>query len=323
MRFFFLLTAPSMLLLGAQCSSSPKSQPTDNKLFDNSKWTFVETNDTFLLPDIPKKITDVTKRTEYLSVHFWTYFDFKNSTLIKKSQVTEQALVDYINILNFLPQAKTDVSLVATLRKAEKNNAMYLHFLSLFDKYFYEPNSPFRNEERYIVVLKEVLSSSQLSNEETKRRRFQWEMIRKNRLGTKAANFKYTLPSGNSHDLYAIDSDFLILMFSNPNCHTCRSVMTQIKKSHVLRNVFSRNTSSRKMLQVLTIYPDEEPQTWIEYANQTPPEWIYAYDKGAQIIQKKLYDIRATPTLYLLDKNKKVILKDTSFEAIEDFFSIT
>jgi hypothetical protein len=39
------------------------------------------------------------------------------------------------------------------------------------------------------------------------------------------------------------------------------------------------------------------------------------------ITQKKLYDIRAIPTLYLFDKEKNVILKDTSIEAIENFFT--
>ncbi|HBK95202.1 MAG TPA: DUF5106 domain-containing protein, partial [Porphyromonadaceae bacterium] len=39
------------------------------------------------------------------------------------------------------------------------------------------------------------------------------------------------------------------------------------------------------------------------------------------ITKQKLYDIKAIPTLYLLDKDKKVILKDTSIEAIESFFA--
>jgi len=53
-----------------------------------------------------------------------------------------------------------------------------------------------------------------------------------------------------------------------------------------------------------------------------PAQWIHAYDKGMEITQRRLYDIKAIPTLYLLDKEKKVLLKDTSVEALESFFSV-
>ena len=42
-------------------------------------------------------------------------------------------------------------------------------------------------------------------------------------------------------------------------------------------------------------------------------EWQYT---------NRLYDIKAIPTIYLLDSDKKVILKDCSLEAVESFFSV-
>jgi hypothetical protein len=40
------------------------------------------------------------------------------------------------------------------------------------------------------------------------------------------------------------------------------------------------------------------------------------------ITRERLYDIKAIPTIYLLDSDKKVLLKDSSIEAVESFFSI-
>ena len=37
-------------------------------------------------------------------------------------------------------------------------------------------------------------------------------------------------------------------------------------------------------------------------------DWIHGYDKGMEIMRKRLYDIKAFPTLYLLDSDKNVIL---------------
>jgi len=37
------------------------------------------------------------------------------------------------------------------------------------------------------------------------------------------------------------------------------------------------------------------------------------------IDQKNLYDLKAIPTLYLLDKDKTVLLKDATAEEIEEY----
>ncbi len=38
--------------------------------------------------------------------------------------------------------------------------------------------------------------------------------------------------------------------------------------------------------------------------------WINGYDKELTVLERELYDLKAMPTLYLLDKDKKVLLKD-------------
>ena len=43
---------------------------------------------------------------------------------------------------------------------------------------------------------------------------------------------------------------------------------------------------------------------------------INSYDAGQSIVTRELYDLKASPTLYLLDKDKRVILKDVTVEEI-------
>jgi hypothetical protein len=53
-----------------------------------------------------------------------------------------------------------------------------------------------------------------------------------------------------------------------------------------------------------------------------PQQWLHGYDPGMAITRRRLYDVKAIPTIYLLDSDKTVILKDTSIEAVESFFSV-
>ena len=325
-RNFLILSVALFWILSVtvSCSSSKKTESNKNDVLVGAYDSFpVEAivADTFALPSIPESITENDKRAIYLVMHYWDRFDFTNSDLTERPEITEQAFVDYINILNFVTKDVADASLRETIKKAEADNLMHSYFGSLFEKYFYDPNSPFRNEEYYIPVLKELITSEVLSDTEKSIYSFQHEMVMKNREGEKGNDFKYTLVSGKTHSLYNLKSEYTLLMFSNPGCKTCETVAHQLKSSKAINNALALNSATRTMLTILTLYPDEDINLWLAHLENMPQSWVHGYDKGMEITHKKLYDIKAIPTLYLFDKEKNVILKDTSIEAIENFFT--
>ncbi|MGI6046713.1 MAG: DUF5106 domain-containing protein [Petrimonas sp.] len=314
---FFTVVA---LVIVFSCSSSKKAQ-SDVSEEDSPIRTQIIVPDTFVLPDIPAEITNSEARAVYLMMHYWDRFDFTDEKLTQRPEITEQAFVDYINILSYVPLEKAKESLNYTLKKAEANNAMYVYFGSLFDKYFYGANSPFRNEEFYILILQELVKSDFLSDTDKSKYQLQLELAMKNRVGQTANDFSYTLASGQTQKLHSIRSEYLLLMFSNPECSTCTAVTNALTKSVAINRAFSMNSPTRRMITILTVYPDADIDEWTSYLSQMPSNWVHSYDKGMVITKQKLYDVKAIPTLYLLDKDKKVILKDTSIEAIESFFS--
>jgi hypothetical protein len=93
-------------------------------------------------------------------------------------------------------------------------------------------------------------------------------------------------------------------------------------KSAPINNALSRNSANRTMLTILTLYPDQDLDEWLSHLSDLPTGWVHGYDKDLKITNQRLYDIKAIPTIYLLDKDKRVLLKDTSIEAVESFFSV-
>ena len=65
--------------------------------------------------------------------------------------------------------------------------------------------------------------------------------------------------------------------------------------------------------------PDEELDEWKKHLSEFPNEWINGYDKKFTIKEEQVYDLKAIPTLYLLDKDKTVLLKDATAPAIEAY----
>lgn len=268
----------------------------------------------FIMVDVPLTITEPEQRANYLATHYWDTFDFGDTSYISLPDVTEQALSNYIDVLNYVSPQTASVSIKKMLAKAEADSAMLAHFCSIYDKYLYDPNSPLRNEEFYIPVLEFILASDKVDDVEKIRPQHQLDLALKNKVGQQAANFEYTLPSGAISNLYDIKSDYIILFFYNPDCDTCKEVRKEISASEVITDM-----EQKKLVKIVAIYPDEDIAAWKKYQPEIPKNWINGYDKVLMIREKETYDLKAIPTLYLLDKDKKVLLKDVSFPVLEKY----
>lgn len=312
-----------LLLLTLNSCGVQKSTPTNNLLFDEIENSILVqgANSAFPVPDVPESVKDNRERAIYLSKHYWDLFDFSDTSLISQTNITEQGFVDYIHILNYIPFNHAKKSLKIFLDKTQEHPMMHSHFASLFEKYYYDADSPYRNEELYIPVLDVLLKSRVLSKTELGKYDFQREMIHKNRVGTKANDFDYTLVNGETKQMRTFKSDFLILFFTNPDCGTRCEVIDDFNDSEVLKKVFSHNSFNRSMLTILSVYPGSNVKQWIENLPSMPEKnWVNAYDNDMTITNKRIYDIKTIPTIYLLDDKKRIILKDTSLEEIESFF---
>ncbi|WP_298064200.1 DUF5106 domain-containing protein [uncultured Rikenella sp.] len=176
-----------------------------------------------------------------------------------------------------------------------------------------DPNSQIRNDELYIPLLEAMIASPFYDSTEKVRPRYRLEMARKNRVGQPAADFAYTLADGKRGNLYAVEAPFTLVYINNPDCHACEEILQQLSGSSVIDN---QQKSGR--LKIVAIYPDKDLGAWRKHLKETPETWINGYDAELAIRRQELYDLRAIPSLYLLDRDKKVLLKDcTSVDLIE------
>ena len=97
---------------------------------------------------------------------------------------------------------------------------MLYHFISLADKYLYEPNSPMYNEELHILVLRSLLGNPGLDDWDKERPRYLLEMALKNRPGDVAADFTYRTRDGAMNRLSGIKADYVVLYSMIPIART-------------------------------------------------------------------------------------------------------
>lgn len=269
-----------------------------------------------LLPEIPAAINEPIKRAEYLALHFWDKFNFKDTEALMKDHLLERCLVDYLDILSMVSDETTQQAANILLKKTEEEAPdLFQQVLNLTEKYLYEPTSPICNDEKLIPFLQYALKSSLLSDTEKIRPNFLLENIRKNRVGNVANDFTYTLMNDETGTLHALKADYILLYFNDPECDDCMMLTKQLTASPIVDNLIKKGA-----LNILTVYVNDEVEAWKKHASDVPDTWIYSRDAALRINMEEIYNIKQFPTLYLLDKDKKVLLKDTTFETLEQHF---
>ncbi len=274
-----------------------------------------ETNG-FTLPAIPDTLQTVESRSSYLVAHYWDRFPFTDSLqFMNRPEVIEQALVDYIDLFRLVPEAEAGNSLSALMDQASVTLNGFLFFYNTLEQYLYDATSPMRNEILFIPVLQKMIASDRLNEDDKLRPATLLKSVCKNKVGSTAADFHYTKPDGSRHRLSELQTPLTLLLFFDPECDDCHRLISRLEKTDRLSRLVAD-----KQLTILAIYPGEDKRLWQTMAQKMQPSWEIGMDESQAIYGKELYDIFGFPSMYLLDRNKTVILKDTDLTALEEYF---
>lgn len=285
----------------------------------NSSAASGEAVKTFPMIEVPGMISDPQERVDYMAEHFWDRFaklsGVTDSSFVKglPSMAVKEKFALWASILRASGPAARTKSLASVLSKAREDSIAVLQRLMEFaDEFFYDPNSPTRDEEIYLTYLDRLLDGPLPDEDQRLRYDFYKKLCSLNRPGTPAGDFPFMTPEGRIMRLYDVKAPYVLLIFSNPGCPLCASYQENLQKNVPLKEKLATGA-----LKVVNIYPDDDIEAWEEYVRNYPPEWICGRDHINQLFSNNLYSLRAIPSLYLLDAEKKVILKDATYEEVE------
>ncbi len=266
----------------------------------------------FSPPLPPMVITGREERLAYFAEHYWQGLDYANNQWLADSVALEQVFVNWFPVLDQLQLDNRQKAMATVITYGSEYPLMQKRLGELAELYFHDPNSPYRNEELYIPILEALIEAPKLEDIEKERYRYQLQKALLNRPGTSASDVKLITKEQHTIRLYDIDSNYVLLYFFNPDCHACQTISAYITHSAI----YQKWADGGKM-KVVAIYPDEDLSAWEKHVSTLPKQWLVT--RYADAADKDVYDLPAIPNLYLLDKDKKVILKDATVEQIEEW----
>ncbi|MEP7374588.1 MAG: thioredoxin-like domain-containing protein [Chitinophagaceae bacterium] len=218
---------------------------------------------------------------------------------------SETALKDFVMATADSNKDKSITVMDSVLAEASADSLVFCKTVTFLERPFGNPNSAFKNDDLYAALLQAKMKSPWIDSITKVKTRERLYLLMQNWPGTIATDFTYETASGFKKKLYDIKGDYTLLYFYNPECNACKEMKAALIASPIITD---KVTSGE--LKILAIYIDKDEKIWLNHLDDLPQDWIHGRDIDEYLYKNKVYDLRAIPTLYLLDKDKRVVLKD-------------
>jgi Domain of unknown function (DUF5106)/Thioredoxin-like len=180
-------------------------------------------------------------------------------------------------------------------------------FVHLFDKYINAGETEFFTE-KYRKYLNDRAYS-----------------IMANLIGRPAANLEMVDTTGALRPLYGVIADYTIVCFWDPTCSHCKEVVPRLDSMYKAK-------WQKEGVKIYGVLVDGGQPAWIQFIkDHNLSGWTHVYEtkeheqtteKAGEPGFRQLYDVYQTPTIYLLDKDKRIIAKKLSCEQLDEVINL-
>lgn len=203
-----------------------------------------------------------------------------------------------------MPRTEAKAEMEKWLNATEQTGVkQYKSLIASLEEMLSEPTWDYHNEELFAKVMEHASTASCLSDNERLRPKSMLEVVHKNAPGTVANEINYETLDGSRHKLSDISTPYTLIYFNDPECLSCAKVKERLDTTTLLKVMVSDS-----ILTVVGIYPLDNVEEW--KAEPFPSYIINGWDWEQKVDGEMTYDLMTMPMFYLLDRDKRVILKN-------------
>jgi len=252
------------------------------------------------------------ERMMFTRDHFFDHIDFTDVDLVRSNVYTTLA-IEYISLysnpnMNQVQLEDEFIKAVDKIMYETMDNSLIYEFIveylvGGFEKYHFE---------KVLDYIAENYSPEQCENEERKSDlQTRLDKYAELSVGKNAPEIIVPDINGDEIKLSKINAEYTLVVFWASWCPHCNDILPEI------HNIYENSVSPQK-LQVLTVSLDKEKEEWVNALEAGKYTWINTSDLlGWDSPGAVDYNIYATPTMFLLDKDKKIVAKPITYNELE------
>ena len=287
--------------------------------------------------DVGGNLTDSLFYYHYYVQHYFDQFDLSDERLMR-TPIYNQKVELYISQVVF-PKADSLIKAVDFLiSKTENNEELFKNMLSSLMLYalrndggemdevfvhlsedYYIPKATWA-EPAFMDLLKKKTGEKRRTLRGQVAPDFEFLEVPTNHFLEAAINddLKKDTLIGIPIKISSIDADYTVLYFWEADCGHCKEV-TPVLYDRYLKSFKSKGV---KVLSIQMLTGPEGKAKWIDFTNKHQLyDWINVWQPN-DFEYRTVYDLRYSPVIYLLDKDKKILAKNIAPEQVKEIIEL-
>ncbi len=244
--------------------------------------------------------------------HYFDNVDLKDERLLRTPILYGKLNTFFTNVLIQSPDT-IDKEIDKLIKKVEGDYKIF-QFVSVFLFNHFRESQIMGQDAVMVKIADDIYLSGKadwVSDEFKRDLKKEIDLIRPNLIGKKAVNLVMNSYRGIFVSLDDIHKDFTILYFWEPDCGHCQEATPKLKTYYDKPKDYS--------VEIFAVCTTDDKAKWTKYIEDNKLTWINGWDPDRSSHFDYYYNVQSTPTIYILDKNKKIIAKKLPVEEIGSF----
>ena len=260
----------------------------------------------FEYPVAPDTISTLERRSEWVVTNFWKPMDFKATGTVDQNALNSAFAVYSVPMQWAAPEV-TEKALNELIAASQRNPALALQMTKAAEECFYGPRAIYWSDKAYLMFIDALLKNKKIPSERKVRYERLAKILRNTQTGATPPRFNYVTPEGKQQT-FRPNGIYTVIEFGDPGCDECRHARLKMETDVKFSQLVDRGA-----INVMFIIPDPE-EGWEKELSGYSDKWHIG---GSEEVSD-LFDLRESPTVYIIDQNGKVAAKNIPVEtAIE------
>lgn len=248
--------------------------------------------------------------------HYFDNIDLNDSRLIR-TPILEQRVDNYFDRV-LLPQPDSVINAAIKVIEMTKGNKLMFQYMLQHLTNKFQVSERMGMDGVFAVIAEKYYLSGEAwwaDKNLCDRLKERVDRIKPNMIGKKAPDLWLPNQYMQYQRLSEVKSKITVLYFWDPDCGHCKKYTPELKKIY--------EKFKDKGMSVFAIFTQGDQPKWMEYTkNRQLNDWIHVWDPNIGSNFRNLYDISATPVVFVLDADKRIIAKRISPESLEQIIEI-
>ena len=275
-------------------------------------WLYGKFLGTMMEPTIPESITDQDERFWWYKAHYFDNVDFADDRLLRTVALDQKAS-NYLENLTFREPDSINNSLDEIISRTEENDEVFQYFVpTMLNRYIEEKMMGYDGiyvhmvETYYLSGKAWWADSAALAKMEERA-----VALSPNLIGRLAPDFAAPDLNGQTRSLHGTKGKMTILYFWDYDCSHCKKVTPELARVY--------DKFKDKDIALFTVSINGTLDIWKERINDYGfTAGIHTADPARTSGFDRMYDLRSTPRVFVLDENKIIRYKSLTMEQLED-----